>query len=241
MKRLLIVLATVAALLLVSQACYPPAYAGEGLELGLTATQGDSDSATYTLNYDHKAGQMDLNASYRYVETNGEITTRQGSAGAVYNYELSNRVDWWNSLQGGFNEQRSINGELFAGLGLTRYIVKNDTNRLSLSAGYLLQHTDYESRASESTHRMSYRLKATRKSGNTECGAFFFYQPSLPEPDDYFTKAKASCSVELEEGSIGSRKYTVAFEASAEDEYRSFTVRAHHESILFLGFKLRFK
>ena len=241
MKMLLIVLAAVGAMLLVTQACQPPAHAAEGLELGLTATQGDSDSATYTLDYGHKAGQVDLNASYLYVAANGEITTRQGSAGAVYNYELSTRVDWWNSLQGGFNEQRSIDGELFAGLGLTRYIVKNDTNRLSLSAGYLHQHTDYESRASESTHRMSYRLKATRELGNTECGAFFFYQPSLPEPDDYFTKAKAFCSVMIEEYSIGSRKYTATFEASAADEYRSFAEGARHESIMFLGFKIRFE
>lgn len=250
-KMLLKTLAVLGVLLLVTQACQPPgsgligsirpAHAAEGLELGLMATQGDTDSATYTLDYEHKAGQVDLNASYRYVSTNDEITTRQGSAGAVYNYELSDRVDWWSSAQGGFNESRGIDGELFAGLGLTRYIVKNDKNRLSLSAGYLLQHTDYEDRAGESTHRQSYRLKATHKAGDTECGAFFLYQQSLSEPDDYRAISEAFYRVVVEERSIGSRKYTVAFEASAKDEYLSFTEGPRHESILFLGFKVRFE
>ena len=236
-RRFLILMAL---MLLVTRAFQPSAHAAEGLELGLTARQGTSSSQAYTLDYDHKAGPVDLNASYRYVETNGEITTRQGSTGGVYNYEISNRLNWWSSMQGSFNEQRSIDGELFTALGLTRYLVKNDMTRLSLSAGYLLQYTDYEDRASVATHRMSYRLKASHRAGNTECGAYFFYQPSLQEPDNYFTKSKAACRVELEQGSMAAFKYSVALVALVEDSYRSFAEGARHETLEFIGLKVRF-
>ena len=59
MKRLLIMLVTVAALLLVTQACYPPAYAGE-LEFGRTVTRAASHTVTYVAGLEHTLGPVSL-------------------------------------------------------------------------------------------------------------------------------------------------------------------------------------
>ncbi len=63
-KVVIITLVAVAVMLLVTKACQPPAYAGE-LELGATATQGESRTASYLLGLKHAVGPISVDSVIR--------------------------------------------------------------------------------------------------------------------------------------------------------------------------------
>ena len=231
MKRLLIVLVlvTVAALLLVSQACYPPAYAGE-LEFGRTVTRAASHTVTYVAGLEHTLGPVSLDVSYLYGETDGLTTTDQGYLNLIYDHKFSARWSVAGGNKAGFNNVRGIDWENFLGAGPKYYIIDGV---LSFSVWYLHQYTDYADGASGSTRRMSYRPKLSIKDGDTEARAVFYYQPSLGNPDDYITRTEASYRMALSD--------TLALKIAYEDEYRSVREDVRHETLEYISLTWRFE
>lgn len=231
-KVVIITLVAVAVMLLVTQSCQPSAYAGE-LELGATATQGESRTASYLIGLEHKLGPVGLDASYRYGTTDDETTTDQGYLGLAYDHDLSHRWSVWVFNRSGFNHVRGIDFENFLGAGPKYYLIKDSTTRLSMSVGYLNQYTDYADGVGETVHRMSYRPKLSHIKDGREFRAVFFYQPALSDPDDYITISEASYKVAISD--------TLALKAAVEDEYRSVATGARHETLQYISLTVRFK
>jgi hypothetical protein len=231
-KVVTITLVIVAVMLLVTQACQPSAYAGE-LELGAMLKYGESRTATGLLHIEHRAGPATLNLDYSYGETDGEISTDKGSFNIGYDRDLADRWSLWLFNKAGFNRVRGIEVEDFLGFGPKYYIVKDSSMKLSLSAGYLLQYTEYDTGINESTHRMSYRLKGSKSYGNSIASAGFFYQPGVGDPNDYITIAKASYEVAITN--------TQGLKVGGEDEYRSIAEGARHEGLVYISFTVRWE
>lgn len=200
-----------------------PAWALKG-DLGYTGT---AHTDTYVLTLDHQAGPWYFDADYRYGETDDVTTTDRGYLNVIYDHKLSDRWSIAGGNKAGFNNVRGISGENFLGAGPKYYIVKNDTTKLSFSVWYLNQYTDYSDKDSESVHRMSHRLKGSYRKGVHEVKAVFYYQPSLNEPDDYFTIAEASYSVKISDTQSVGLRY--------KDEYRSTAAGEKHEWIRYFN------
>ena len=231
-KGVVIALGLLAVMMLVTQACQPPAQAGE-LELGLTAAQGESRTASYLLGLKDKLGPISLDASYRYGTTNDETTTDQGYLNLAWDHDLSDRWSGWVFNRSGFNNVRGIDMENFLGVGPKLYLIKDSHTRLSLSIGYLNQYTEYSGGSGETVHRMSYRPKLSWINDGAEFRAVFFYQPSLRDPDDYITITEASYRVAINDA--------LALKATVEDEYRSVAQGARHETLQYISLTVRFK
>lgn len=229
MKRLLITLAAVGAMLLVTQACQPPAYAGE-LEFGRIVNRAASHTVTYIAGLEHKLGPVSLDAKYLYGETDDLTTTDQGYLNLIYDHKFSDRWSVAGGNKAGFNNVRGIDWENFLGAGPKYYIVENV---LSFSVWYLHQYTDYAAGASGTTRRMSYRPKLSVIDGDTEARAVFFYQPSLSDPDDYITHAEVSYRVAISD--------SLAFKIAYVDEYRSVAEDVRHETLEHISLTKRFE
>ena len=204
-----------------------PAWALKG-DLGYTGT---SRTDTYVLSVNHQIGPWSFYADYRYGETDDVTTTDQGYLNVIYDHKFSDRWSVAGGNKTGFNSVRGIDVENFLGAGPKYYIVRNDTTKLSFSVWYLSQYTEYSDKDSEAVHRMSYRPKFSYRKGAHEVKAVFYYQPSLDEPDDYFTIAEASYSVKISDTqSVGFR---------FKDEYRSTVEGVKHETLKYIGWSFK--
>jgi putative salt-induced outer membrane protein YdiY len=180
-------------------------------ELGFSGATGNTSLAVLTTGFRIKHLQieryeLELSASYRYGESEGDVVARSMKGGLSYDLHPENAWSPFAFVDAERDAFRRIDVRTNAGAGVKRTFVNNDSASFSLSAAALHDYENFRNRtgleplAPRSNARWSFRAKGHRELAH---GIRFdhvtFFQPLWDQADDYNIDTNSKATVLLTE------------------------------------------
>ena len=117
------------------------------LSAELAGTSGNTDSLDTGIGFkaELKSPKDKLNfyADYRYGHTENEVSTDMTKGGVRYESNFNEKYFWYVRDELGRDHEQDLDLYNVVGLGVGRYLIKNDNQQLALSAGMGYRYEDY--------------------------------------------------------------------------------------------------
>lgn len=206
-------------------------FAATEIDLSLTSVAGVKDRAAAVAAFKLEGEEASLSGSFRFAETDRELSEEKGRLRAGYDPRLSDHWSLWFFDEAGYDRMRELESENYAGLGPKYTFVDSEALKASFSAGALYHCTSYENAERQDVLRWSLRPKILVKRGGWEAALIAFYQPNVQQPDDYIAKGETSIRYAV--------TATTGLKLTIEGEHRSLDPIEQNELITTLSVSIR--